>query len=50
MTNLMQTAVVMLILMMIGCMIEVIKGDERKSPVYHLKQVQSRGGKHALRG
>jgi hypothetical protein len=43
MTNLMQTAMVMLILMMIGCMIEVIKGDERKSPVYHLKQVQSRG-------
>jgi hypothetical protein len=43
MTNLMQTAVVMLILMMIGCMIEVIKGDERNSPVYHLKQVQSRG-------
>jgi len=42
MTNLMQTAVVMLILMMIGCMIEV-KGDEGKSPVYHLKQVQSRG-------
>jgi len=42
MTNLMQTTMVMLNLMMIECMLE-IKENEGKSLVYYLKQVQSRG-------
>jgi hypothetical protein len=48
MTNLTQTATVMQIQMMIGCMIWMIKVGEGNQVVYHLKQVLSRGQMHAI--